>query len=76
MWFERESGPVSTGRYPNIGELLVQKANKGIQVRVLVWFDHVGKLAEKKLSGLGGSHFSYLNIRILILMTIMYSVKS
>ncbi|WP_109395220.1 phospholipase D-like domain-containing protein [Proteus terrae] len=53
MWFERESGPVSTGRYPNIGELLVQKANKGIQVRVLVWFDHVGKLAEKSFPGWG-----------------------
>ncbi|WP_413496418.1 phosphatidylserine/phosphatidylglycerophosphate/cardiolipin synthase family protein, partial [Morganella psychrotolerans] len=52
MYFERNSN-ANEGQYPNIGELLEQKANEGVQVRVLVWFDHIGKFAEKSFPGWG-----------------------
>lgn len=34
-------------------ELLEQKANEGVQVRVLVWFDEIGKNFEKSFPGWG-----------------------
>ncbi|WP_272520655.1 MULTISPECIES: phospholipase D-like domain-containing protein [unclassified Providencia] len=52
MYFERSSN-AREGQYPMIGELLEQKANEGVQVRVLVWFDHVGKHFEKSFPGWG-----------------------
>lgn len=50
MYFERGNG-INEGQFPNIGELLEKKAKEGIKVRVLVWFDEIGKLGETSLPG-------------------------
>ncbi|MEX6002394.1 phospholipase D-like domain-containing protein [Providencia vermicola] len=50
MYFERSSG-VNEGQLPNIAELLEQKAKEGVKVRILVWFDELGKLGETSLPG-------------------------
>ncbi len=52
MYFERDIC-INKDRLLNIGQLLEQKANEGVQVRVLVWFDDIGKLFEKSFPGWG-----------------------
>ena len=46
---------------PCFGQLLEACANRGVKVRVLVWYDHVGKFVEKSCPGWGertDSHFT------------------
>ncbi|MFW0930141.1 phospholipase D-like domain-containing protein [Providencia sp. VP23HZSY-1] len=50
MYFERSSG-IRDGQFPNIAELLEQKAKEGVKVRILVWFDEIAKLGETSLPG-------------------------